>query len=225
MSLPAYLTALNLSAMPDYPWDNTTFNGFWAANDEDRPRLAKALSLISVRAAFALGVACSEWVAARVAAHVETADALLRIEAAWAATADRRYVSLPPPPPSPPSVPKQFASPLRLAMKLLSHGIEHYHGTGEGVRSNTQALAMLVDHITGGYSTLSTWLSDSVRRAHLHLPPSDAGVDQEPAVPKEFYEPGFVWHDGIAQQSLDRFVSTLDPSRNPYLRSPDEAPA
>lgn len=223
MSLPTYLTALNLSALPvDYHWDNEIFNTFWAANDEDSPRLAEALSLISVRAAYGLGVACSEWVAARVTGHVDTADALLRIEAAWAASVDRRYANLPEPPPSPPSAPKHFVSPLRLSMILLSTAVELYQGPGEGVRSNTQGLAMLVEHIAGRHPAFAAWLTESFRRAHQHFPSSDVEVEQQPAVPKEFYEPDFVWRDGIAQESWDRFLKTLDPSRNPYLRSADE---
>lgn len=223
MSLPAYLTALNLSALPvDYPWDNTISNRFWASNDEDNPQLARALGLINVRASWALGVACSEWVAARVDGHVDTVDALLRIEAAWAAAADRRYANLPRPAPNPPSAPIEFAGPQRLAMRFLTNGLELYQGAGKGVRSGTQALAMLVEYIAGRQPAFSPWLTESLRRAHLHFPQVDVPVEQEPAVPKELYEPAFVWRDGIAQVSLDRFVSTLDPSRNPYLRSPDE---
>jgi hypothetical protein len=221
MSLPTYLSALNLSALPvDYPWDNTVSNRFWAANDEDNPRLANALGLISVRAAWALGVACSEWVVARVDGHVDTADALLRIEAAWAAASDRRHASLPRPAPNPPSAPAEFAGPLRLAMRLLTNGLDLYQGAGTGVRSGTQALAMLVEHICGRHPAFSPWLSESLRRAHQYFPRIDVPVEQEPAVSKELYEPDFVWRDGMAQQSLDRFVSTLDPSRNPYLRLP-----
>ena len=85
MRLPPYLIALNLSALPEYEWDTVYFNTFWAVTDEDNPRLANALQLISVKAAFAIGVACSEWVVARVVGQTDTTDALLRIEAAWAA--------------------------------------------------------------------------------------------------------------------------------------------
>lgn len=223
MSLPAYLTALDLSALPtDYPWDTTISNRFWAANDEDNPRLIKALLLIDVQPAFALGVACAEWVAARVAGQVDTADALLRIEAAWAATADLRYANLPSPPANPPSAPYQFAGPLRLAMRFLSYSSELFHGTGKDVRSNTQALAMLVEHIAGRHPAFSPWLSDALRRAHDHFARSDVGVENEPPVPKELFEPDFVWRDGVGRESLDRFVRTLDPSRNPYLRPGDE---
>jgi hypothetical protein len=41
-------------------------------------------------------------------------------------------------------------------------------------------------------------------------------------VPKEFFQSDFAWRDGIAQESLDHFVKTLEPGTNPYLRSPDD---
>lgn len=221
--LPAYLVSLDLPALAvDYPWDTTIFNRFWASNDEDSPQLAAALGLISVKAAWALGVACSEWVVARVDGHTDTTDALLRVEAAWAAASDRRYASLPRPAPSPPSSPAHFASPLRLAMKFLSHGFDVYQGEGFGVRSGTQALAMLVEHVARQQPAFSPWLSESLRRAHRHFPRMNGPVEQEPAIPKDFFEPDFVWLEGSAQESLDRFVGTLDPSRNPYLNSPAE---
>jgi hypothetical protein len=223
MSLPADFTALNLSSLPvDYSWDSTIFNTFWVTDYDANPRLADALWLIGVRPAFALGVACSEWVATRVAGHVETADALLRIEAAWAVTADRRYASLTEPPSSPPSAPWHFASPLTLAMRFLWQAAKVYHSDGVDVRTLTQGLALLAEHIAGRHPAFSPWLSESLRRAHQHFPQTDVGVEQEPAVPREFFYPGFVWRDGIAQESLDRFVQTLDPPRNPYLCSPDQ---
>jgi hypothetical protein len=81
---------------------------------------------------------------------------------------------------------------------------------------------MLVEHIAKRHAGFSPWLSESLRRAHQYFPRIDVAVEQEPPIPKEFYEPDFVWRDGIAQESLDRFVSTLDQSRNPYLQSSDE---
>jgi hypothetical protein len=223
MKLPAYLVALNLSALPaDYTWDNVVFNGIWAANDEDSPRLADALQLVSVKAAFTLGIACAEWVVSRVEGHVDTRDAFLRIEAAWAATLDRRYAKLPPPPPSLPSAPKQFASPLRLAMKLLSHAHELLHDTGKDVRSRTQALVMLVDHIAGRHPAFAPWLSESLRRCHADYARVDVPVEKERPVPVEFFDPDFVWSEQAVSDSLGLFIQTLDPATNLHLQSPEE---
>lgn len=223
MKLPAYLIALNLSTLPvDYDWDTVIFNTFWAATDEDNPRLSEALQLLSVRATFALGVACSEWVIARVEGHTETTDALLRTEASWAVTIDPRYAKLPLPPPSPESVPPQFASPLRLAMKLLSYAHERFTGDGEYVHSSTQGLVMLVDHIAGRHEAFEPWLYESLRRCHEYFPASEVPIEEESPVPQELFEPDFVWREDLVLESLQRFVQTLDPARNPYLCSAEE---
>lgn len=112
MSPRSHLKTLNLSAQPiDYEWDTLIYNTFWACNDEDAPRLIDALMLISTRAAFAFGLACAEWVAARLASHVDVGDAHLRLDAAWAATIDWRYAHLPSPLIHPGSPPVKWKAP------------------------------------------------------------------------------------------------------------------
>jgi hypothetical protein len=221
MTLPAYLLALNLPAMPvDYEWDIGFYNKFSSVTDEDNPRLADALQLINTKAAFALGVACSEWVVARVEGHADTSDALLRIEAAWAAAVDPRYATLQPPNPSPAS--DQFADPLEVAMELIAYAHEHCTSNGKGVRPSTQGLAMLVDHIAGRHPAYAPWLAESLRRCHEHYPASKASVEEERSVPQELFEPGFIWSEEAVTKALERFVQTLSPAGNRYLRSPEE---
>jgi len=223
MKLPAYLETLHLSALPmDYTSDNATFNEFWSAHDESSPRLAAAINPINGRAAFALGVACTEWVLARVEGHTDTADAMLRIEAGWAAVADWRYANLPSPSPSPPSAPREYAAPLRLAMRLLSRAHELYSTGSVDVNSRAQALVMLVEHIAGRHAAFEPWVSESLRRCHEHFADTGVPMKEQPPVPRTLFEPNFVWRDGIAEESLAQLVRALDSTRNPYLRSPEE---
>jgi hypothetical protein len=221
--LPGYLKALSLSALPDdYEWDNVLFNTFWNAHDESSPRLAAVINPINGRAAFALGIACSEWVLARVDGHTDTADAQLRIEAAWAAVADWRYAKLPPPASSPATAPKVFASPLRLAMKILAHAHELYSAGSVDVNSRAQGLAMDAEHVAGRHPAFEPWLTESLRRCNQFYPDTGVPIPEQPAVPRELFDPQFTLQDGAAQALLDRYVETLDPSGNPYLRSPAE---
>jgi hypothetical protein len=223
MTLQEFLKSLKLRDLPaDYPWESVHFNGFWAATDEDNPRLMDSLLLISVKAAFALGVGCAEWVVARLEGHIDTTDARLRIEAGWAAAIDPRYANLPEPEPPPDAAPRKFASPLFLSMKLLSYAHELLTGDGEGVRSNTLGQALLVDHITAQHPAFSSWLSESLRKCGSQFPASDVPVEEEPPVPRDLFNPGFVWSDDVAARSLQQFVDSLDPARNPYLRTPEE---
>ena len=222
MELPNYLVGLSLSSAPDdYTWDNDVFDRLLGVTDEDNPGLIGALLAISVRASFSLGIACCEWVVARVQGYVDTNDALARIEAAWASTLDPRYAKLPGPADQT-SAPEQFANPLYLAMLLLADSHGRLLNDASQIRSNTQALAMEVDHIAGRHPAYEPWLSESLGRAREHFPAADKTVGEESLVPKNFFEPGFVWREGAARETLEAFVSGLDPAGNPYLCSPEE---
>ena len=83
-------------------------------------------------------------------------------------------------------------------------------------------MVMLTEHITRSSPAFEPWLTEGLKRAAAQFPKIDCPLEQEPPVPKEFFEPGFTWRDGIAQESLDRFVRGLDPARNPYLCSTTE---
>ena len=225
MKLPTYLSTLTLSTLQvDYDWDWEILISFRECTVEDNPRLAEALDLISTKAAFALGVACLEWVVARVEGNVDTSDTLQRIEAGWAAAIDARYASLPQPPRSTPSPPQEFVRPLHLARKILSDVRAAYTNTDlvDKVYSGAQGLLMLVDHIAGRHQAFDPWLADSLRRCHEHFPASEDPVEAQKPVPREFFEPSFLFSEDTMQDAIGRFMETLDPATNPYLRASEE---
>src|SRR5262249_55232398 len=133
-----------------------------------------------------------------------------------------RYAKFTPPAPSPPTARKEFASPLRLAMKLITQAHEFYREGSSDVKSRAQGLAMDAEHVAGRHSAFEPWLAESLRRCYQHYPDTGASIADQPPVPKEFFEPHFTFREGSAEESLARFVTTLNPSANPYLRSPAE---
>jgi len=218
--LPDYLKHLQLSALPvDYEWDNAIANDFWAAHDESSPRLAAAINPINGRAAFALGVACAEWVLARVEGHVDTSDASMRVQAAWASVADWRYASLPSPDDAVDG-PIEFSHPLYLAMRLIARAHQMYSDGNVDVNSRAQALAMEAEHVAGRHPAFEPWLEESLRRCNQHYPDTGVAIEDQPPVAREFFNPEFTFREGIAEESLARFLASLDPDANPYLRSP-----
>ena len=219
--IPAHLDALDLTALAvDYPFDNAVFDRFWNADERSGSSMAGAIKLINARAAYALAMACSEWVVARVEREVDTLDALLRIEAGWAALADWRYADLPSPMPIPPGDPKEYARPLRLAMRLMSRAHELCRQTSPEVNSKALGLAMLADHVVGRHPAFEPWLWTSLRRCHKHCREIGTPMADQPLVAREFFDPDFVWRDGAADESLARYVRTLELCENPYLRTP-----
>lgn len=223
MALPHHLDVAALAAIPlDYVWDNVTFNALWATNDDDNPRLAVALQLISTKAAFAVGVACAGWVVARVSANVDISDSLLRLEAAWAAATDWRYaaftrqsdalLSLAPAP---------WAQPPYLAMKLVGLAHDFYRaGAGARMRPRAQALAMLAEHVAGRHPAFTPWLAGSLGRCHAHFPRSTPPHASEPPLPPNLFDPAFTYDAAVAGGLVDQYLAGLDPAKNPYLRSP-----
>lgn len=219
MELPTYITALALDQLPlDYAWDNLISDTIWATNDDDNPRLASAIQMISTKAAFALEIAASEWVVARVTGHVDTADALLRIEAAYAAGLDIRFTVLTPPAPRSPTQIFAYAGPLRLAMKLLAESFTQMKAA-KPIGSFTQAMITLVDHIAGRHPAFQPWVTESLRLCHAQFPRVNLPLDQQEPVPVEFFSPTFAYSPGSGRASLDQFVQSLSPTSNPYLQS------
>ena len=174
--------------------------------------------LSSLKASYALGIASAEWVAARLDGHTDVLDLRLRIEAAWASTVDWRYANLPMPDPLDAAAPRVVASPVRLSKKLLTHSHELYPTGDSIVFSHAQGQIMLVEHIAGRSPAFAAWLATALRTAALHFPKVDEPIDAQPAVPREMFEPGFVWSDAAVEVSQRALIASIDPATNPYLR-------
>ena len=181
MPLPTYLTPLRLSELAiDYEWKiPLSHNTLWAVTDETDQVLADALTAIASRARFALGVACAEWVVARMVGHVDVSDAILRIDAAWV-DPTRPLGDLPPT-----QEPKQLNGPVRSAMKILGHGCERIAGS-ETTHWMAMGLSLLADQIVGRHPAFRPWFGEALRRATERFP---ASACDDPIVPREFFEP------------------------------------
>lgn len=232
MTLPDYLLQTNVADLPiEYPWTRIIANSFQANPGEKNRQLFDAIERLGVRAAFALAIACSEWVAARLLKHVDNSDSLLRIEAAWTATIDWRYAHLPEPA-HPGKTPAHIThEPLWIAMLMLSDGHMAYSTAfrqpnykHNGTRSMALRCALVARHIIGD-SNYEKWLSNSLRRASKHHPRLNKPVATEPPVAREFFEPGFRWRADAATTLHSKLLQTLRPAGHPYLRTKQQMQA
>jgi hypothetical protein len=231
MTLPDYLTNSSLVAPVDYKWSRVIANGFVAVPGENHPKLWDALEEISVRATFALGVACSAWIFARFQHKTDISDFLLRLEAALASTIDWRYANLPKPvsPPAGPA-PDPVGEPVRMAGRFLTYLHDYYKKTyskvpNKGVRATTLSMALLARHVTPKKAGFDKWLTESLRKAKAHYPATNATIQKEAPVSPDFYDPDFKWSEEAVAASQARFRATLSASRNPYLRKAAEMTA
>lgn len=230
MELPDYLKQIDFETKVDYEWTRRIANGFQAVPGEDYPKLWDALEEISVRAAYALGVACSDWVIARLRHLADVSNARLRIEAASAATIDYRYATLPrPAAPKSPAGPDPVAEPLWLAELFLTYMQDNYIKMHNGVstirvRDSALRLALLARHVAKKQG-FDKWLTASLKKATQHYPAKEISVQQEAPVPPEFFDPGFQWSPQAVLEAQSRLLATLEPSRNPYLRKREDMKA
>ena len=207
------LDAAGLAALPlDHDWSLPIGNGFLAANAESRPELARALALLSEPALFALAVAASEWVVARVAGHTDVDDARLRLDAAWAATLDPARAHLPKPGKTPEDADLRAARPMRLAMVLLGNLHEGLPADDTFLLFGcTLRLVMVAEHVTGRVPAFNPWLEAVLKSAASRHPasPGTPYRQQPPVAPSFFRLPG-----GTVSAEQTALLST----QNPYLR-------
>lgn len=227
----AYLDPRALQTKVDYEWTRRIANKFQAVPGEDYPKLWDALEELSLRACYALGVACSEWVVARFQHLSNVADAELRIEAASAATIDWRYAnpSEPDAPDSGPN-PDPVAEPLWLAALFLFdlHGfyVKTYEGEkNQGIRGTALSLILLARHVVPKKAGFDKWLTASMRKAKAQYPAAKSPIQKEGNVPPAFFEVDFKWSEDAAAESQANILASLNPARNPYLRKPSQMKA
>jgi hypothetical protein len=207
----------------DPPWSREFVDSFGGNIAEDHPQLFDAMHLISVRASYALSVACAEWVAARLEGHIDTADSWRRIEASWAATVDWRYASLP----KPQAPTRAESTPLVDARWLLDRtltmGLDFYVKTwravaNKGVRNCALRQALLARQVVDRHAPFDDWLAASMRRAHQLFPASDVPIEQESFVPRQAFDASSAWNEQASEEARLQLVASLGPAANPYLR-------
>lgn len=217
MNIAEYLVRAKVGQAPvDYKWDARIRNRILAADADTKPTLAKALGAVSVRAAFAFAVAAAEWVVGRLSTKTDLSDALLRVQAGWAATVDARYASLPSPEDPDDDADPLVADPPYLAMLLLSEAHKDYLGSKiDRVYLGALSLGMLAEHVAGRNPAFKKWISTVLKSAHKLYPKSTKPIDKQPPVAREVFEADAAPpNEQISQANL---LGTLDPSRNPYL--------
>ena len=217
MNIADYLVQAKVGQAPvDYKWDARLRNRILAADADTKPTLAKAIGAVSVRAAFAFAVAASEWVVGRLSTKTDLSDALLRVQAGWAATLDARYAILPLPEDPDDDDDPLVADPLYLAMMLLSQAHKYYLSSNiDRVYMGALKLGMLAEHVAGRNPAFKKWISTVLKSAHKLYPKSTKPVDKQSPIVREVFEADAA--PPKEETSHANLLVTLDPSRNRYL--------
>lgn len=227
MKMANYLLAAKVDELPiDYKWSVSIGNKFHGATDDDNPKLGKAIGQIGSKASYGLVIASVEWVIARLSRHLDVSDALLRVEASWAAMIDRRYAQLSAP--DAPDVDDRFVltGPLWSSLAMMCDCFEESIEPSDdaGLFDASIGLALLAQHVVGRSPLFKTWLPDTLRRLQQVAPNQRLPLEDQAPVLREAFDPA--GHAPGTEGALrDAFLATLDPDRNPYLRPADELKA
>lgn len=170
-------------------------------------------------------MALAEWVVARVGGHVDTKEALLRLEAAWLAVFNPTFTTTYDSQKeqalnkfAPSQEPIEFGGPLRTALKLVVFAqVDYLSGGSQGnVHSGCMAMSILVNDITEKFPAYVSWFRKSLKRVQEKFPNKDEALPNEPMVPREFFEPNFVWGKEPVEAAKERFMKSVDVN-NPYV--------
>ena len=202
-----------------YKWNLEVSRAIRHPLDGEHPRLAKALGMVNLPAAFALVLANAEWVAWRFEGIIDIGDALARIEAGYAALADPRYADIPQPDEPFPAQLQDAYGPLKLARMLIPTACEYYRRRDPIVSAVALSMALLARHVCSNRVAFDKWLSAVLRNCHAHYPPSKPPSDEQGPLPRAFFEAPGHWDVAAGRALLAQFLAELDPAANPYLLS------
>jgi len=210
-----------------YTWNADLALELYAQKDQN-PRLYQAIDQANFKAKMSLGVAVAEWIVWRFTGHADLTDAINRIEAAWASAVNPVYardLSARMPHHDDP-----IEGALEMALAVLGQTNARYRKGSIYLAEPVVKLATLAVHIMPDKDVFQDWLSSAVRALAQAFPRATdydraSGVydaSHEKPVPQEFFDPSFRYDDNAAAAAIRQFLQSLDPQRNPYLRSADE---
>ncbi len=230
LKAPGFVNIAGVVGAPlGYPWNSDLALRLYAAKDEN-PRLYAAIDHANYKAKMSLGVAIAEWIVWRFAGHTDLTDAVYRIEAAWANAIVPLYAGdltcrmthdddkFP------------VEGALELGLCVLGETNASFCEGSIYLAEPVVKLATVAAQVLPDKDIFSDWLSSTIRRLAQTFPKTtdydsasgtyDASLEKP--VPREFFDQAFTYDDAAATAVIQEFLRTLDPKRNPFLRSADE---
>jgi hypothetical protein len=218
-----------LGAPIGYVWNSQLASELYAEKDQN-PQLYDAIDQATLKAKMSLGVAIAEWIVWRFTGHADLADATLRIEAAWAGAIEPIYArdlscemthdddQFP------------VEGALELALCVLGETSDRYRDGSLYLAEPVVTLATLAAYLVPDKQVFLDWLSPAVARLVQAFPQTKDfdrvsrayDTSLENPVPRELFDPSFAYDNAAATVAIRRFLQSLDPRCNAYLRSADE---
>jgi hypothetical protein len=234
LSIPQYILTANIASnSARYTWDEWDVRGHFMF--EDPAQLARFGALTN-KANTALAIAIGEWICERFRPLDADPRPLQFLEAAWAGNVRIAYCHYTH------TVDDEWRGPVRAPLALTITIVnDALFGLSENAEVSVRVCWMynLALHVLPQSDAFKAWLEACViRLEHEHArvsepkPPLDEATElfavvpwQGQVVPREAFDPAFPYERAAAPGLIDRFLSSLRASENPYLRSQEEAGA
>jgi len=218
--VPGYIQQAGVIDEPlDYVWDESVKEEILL----DQPRLMDRLSEITDRGGLAFCLASAEWILWKLSKKLPDSTPFQLLEAAWAGTIDWLYLKSFNPPEWLDDLPDPIAGTLDQALWLLKEALVAAR-EGEPPYDRASALSELAIRILKKPDSYKSWRRFVLRRLAQLYPAREDQQLGEP-VPREALDREFDFKPELARALLARFLASLDPARNPYLRSAKEMKA
>jgi hypothetical protein len=215
MNPPSFVPVAVVGASIAHAWDADIGLSLMRPLPDEHVRLASAFRPLSERSAFAALLATAEWVVWRLKGHADLQDALMRLEAAYAALVDARYGKLTIPRGEYPD-PAEIHGPLDAMVHLMAEGFEAYAAGAAEVKQSAFCMALVARHVLPDAKVFEKWLSATLRTLAKNFPDDAHPIETQPAMARATFDGG-VGSGTAAAAALDAFLQSLDPSVNKYL--------
>ena len=218
-----------------YRWSNSIACRF---EETVNSKLLHAVDLINYRSKMAIGALVSELIMWRFEGLTDIDDGMKKSEAAWACAIDPLYSK---------DLNYCFTDDhyihdkdpvfgaIEIALSQLETIQKRYAQGGIYLTASVTILILVARHVFPKKTEFSSWLSDTLQHTENYFKRGMSEKDfyslksydysHEKPCFREFFEPDFVYTDENARDAINRFLQSLDPNENPYLRTPDEMKA
>lgn len=202
-----------------YPWDEWKVREYYTDVDE---RMFDRLDRLSSRATIGLSIACAEWICHRLSKLDSDPAPLQFLEAAWAGVVSSAYCVYTETNDDDWRGPVR--GPLNMTIAIVNDALfclsEDPHGA-------TRACWMynLAKHVLPDTDAFERWFETIVKRLEKYCPkpPEDeedmfveiAGMGDP--IPRDLFDPDLPPDSYRRVGAIDRYLNSLDPSRNPFL--------
>jgi hypothetical protein len=221
---PSYIDTANIAdTTTRYRWDEWNVMAAYQPAD---PGLMDRMAKLSYRANVAMCTAMAEWIVWRFEKLSNDIVPYQCIEAAGAAGVHRaypRYVEF-----SDDDWRGMIRGPLRMALEILYDLIWGIDDTIPG--ENVAWMSNLVELVLTNSTPFQEWREQCIQRLEQHYPVPEKNkdaifsdeIDIGPWVPRELFDTTRSFDPSQARNYIERFVQTLDYTKNPFLNTPDE---